>query len=131
MKIAVPAETRPGERRVAAVPDTVAPLVAAGLEVVVQSGAGAHVAARTTRRTRAAGATVVEGDVLADADVVLHVRPLLPPSRSPGSDPGAVTVGFLAPSAEPDGVARSGTPRSPRSRSSWCRASRARSRWTR
>jgi NAD(P) transhydrogenase subunit alpha len=102
MKIAVPAETRPGERRVAAVPDTVAPLVAAGHEVVVQSGAGAQ-SLSDDAAYAAVGATVVEGDVLSDADVVLHVRPLLP-EQIARLRPGAVTVGFLAPSAEPDGV---------------------------
>ena len=46
---------------------------------------------------------MVDGDVLADADVVLHVRPLLPADIA-RLRPGAVTVGFLSPSAEPDGV---------------------------
>jgi NAD(P) transhydrogenase subunit alpha len=102
MKIAVPAETRPGERRVAAVPDTVAPLVRAGHEVVVQSGAGSH-ALFDDESYRAVGARVVEGDVLPDADVVLHVRPLLPADIA-RLRPGVVTIGFLSPSAEPDGV---------------------------
>ena len=102
MKIAVPAETRPGERRVAAVPDTVAALVRQGAEVVVQSGAG-RAALASDDAYREAGATVVDGDVLADADVVLHVRPLLPADVA-RLRPGTVTIGFLAPSAEPDGV---------------------------
>ena len=102
MKIAVPAETRPGERRVAAVPDTVAALVRQGAQVVVQAGAGAQ-ALVSDDAYREAGATVLAGDVLADADLVLHVRPLLPADVA-RLKPGAVTVGFLAPSAEPDGV---------------------------
>jgi len=40
MKLGVPKETVAGERRVALVPDTVAKLVKAGHEVVVESGAG-------------------------------------------------------------------------------------------
>ncbi|MGN6611296.1 MAG: Re/Si-specific NAD(P)(+) transhydrogenase subunit alpha [Angustibacter sp.] len=102
MKIAVPAETRPGERRVAAVPDTVADLVRQGAQVVVQAGAG-RPALVSDDAYREAGATVVDGDVLADADVVLHVRPLLPTDVARLKS-GAVTVGFMAPSAEPDGV---------------------------
>ncbi|MGN6299774.1 MAG: Re/Si-specific NAD(P)(+) transhydrogenase subunit alpha [Angustibacter sp.] len=102
MRIAVPAETRPGERRVAAVPDTVAALVRQGAQVVVQAGAG-RAALVSDDAYRDAGATVVEGDVLADADVVLHVRPLLPADVA-RLRPGAVTIGFMAPSAEPDGV---------------------------
>ena len=75
MRVAVPAETRPGERRVALVPDAVGKLVAAGLEVVVESGAGRHAFAADDAY-REAGATVVDGDVLAGADVVLTVSPL-------------------------------------------------------
>jgi H+-translocating NAD(P) transhydrogenase subunit alpha len=102
MKIAVPAESRPGERRVAAVPDTVAALVRQGAQVVVQAGAG-RAALVPDDAFRDAGATVVDGDVLADADVVLHVRPLRPADVA-RLRRGAVTLGFLAPSAEPDGV---------------------------
>src|SRR3954454_11451829 len=102
MRIAVPAERRPGERRVAAVPDTVAPLVRAGHHVVVSSGAGRG-ARLPDDAYREAGATVTADDVLAGADVVLHVRPLLPQDAS-RLRPGAVTIGFLSPGAEPDGV---------------------------
>jgi len=40
MKVAVPKETRPGELRVALVPQGVKTLAKAGLEVVVEAGAG-------------------------------------------------------------------------------------------
>ena len=40
MKVGIPKEFAAGERRVALVPDTVARLVASGMEVVVESGAG-------------------------------------------------------------------------------------------
>jgi len=40
MRIGVPAETRPHERRVALVPDGVGKLTKAGCEVLVQRGAG-------------------------------------------------------------------------------------------
>src|SRR5690606_14210921 len=102
MRIAVPAERRPGERRVAAVPDTVAPLVSAGHQVVVEQGAGEQSFVRD-EDYREAGADVVAGDVLDGADVVLHVRPLLPDAAS-RLRPGVVTVGFCSPSAELDGV---------------------------
>jgi NAD(P) transhydrogenase subunit alpha len=42
MKLAVPRETRPGERRVALVPDAVKKVVSSGAEVAVQQGAGAE-----------------------------------------------------------------------------------------
>ena len=57
MKLAVPTETRPGERRVALVPDVVKKLVGAGWEVCVQSGAG-HEAAFGDAAFTEAGATV-------------------------------------------------------------------------
>ena len=41
MKIGVPKEIAPGERRVALVPEAIAPLVKLGLEVLVEAGAGA------------------------------------------------------------------------------------------
>ncbi len=83
-------------------PDTVAGLTRAGHEVVVQAGAGSG-SLVTDDDYRAAGAQVQDGDVLATADVVLHVRPLLPDDVQ-RLRPGTVTVGFCSPSAELDGV---------------------------
>src|ERR1019366_7544738 len=72
VRIAVPRERQPGELRVALVPATLRPLLAAGLQVTVEAGAGAgHADAAYTE----AGATVVADlkKLLANADVVLHV----------------------------------------------------------
>jgi NAD(P) transhydrogenase subunit alpha len=100
MRVAVPVETRAGERRVALVPDAVPRLVEAGLDVVVQSGAGRHAFA-TDEAYREAGATVVDGDVLGESDVVLSVSPLtVDQARSLRS--GAVTIGFLPVGAHQD-----------------------------
>jgi H+-translocating NAD(P) transhydrogenase subunit alpha len=93
MRVGVPAETRPGERRVALVPDAVGKLVAEGLEVVVQAGAGQHAFA-PDEAYREAGATVVDGDVLAGSDVVLTVSPLAV-EQVQLLKPGALTLGFL------------------------------------
>ena len=60
MKVAVPAEIIPGERRVATLPDVVPPLTRAGLEVAVQSGAGMRALAPDDAYA-AAGAKVVDG----------------------------------------------------------------------
>jgi H+-translocating NAD(P) transhydrogenase subunit alpha len=102
MRLVVPAERRPGERRVAAVPDTVAALVRAGHQVVVESGAGTA-SFVSDDDYRDVGAEVSADDVLPGADVVLHVRPLLPDAAS-RLRPGAITIGFCSPSSEPDGV---------------------------
>jgi len=99
MRVAIPAETGQGERRVAMVPQLVPRLTGAGLEVVVESGAGRSAFA-SDDAYRAAGATVVESDVVTDADVVLAVGPL-EPDRARTMRRGAVLVGLLAPSSNP------------------------------
>jgi NAD(P) transhydrogenase subunit alpha len=74
MKIAIPAETDPTEPRVAATPDTVKRMRALGVEVVVESGAGARAGVRDGDY-EAAGARIARGpDVVGDADVILKVR---------------------------------------------------------
>jgi NAD(P) transhydrogenase subunit alpha len=76
MRIGVPAETRPGESRVAATPETVKKLVAGGKhQVLVQSGAGVN-AAVPDADFQAAGATIVPAaaELYAQADIVLKVR---------------------------------------------------------
>jgi NAD(P) transhydrogenase subunit alpha len=104
--VAVPREIAAGERRVALVPDAVKPLVAKGVSVVVESGAGAGAGFEDAAYERA-GATL-EADVralLARADVVLKVQP--PQQRPDGSfeldgvRPGCVWIGFLRPLDEP------------------------------
>jgi NAD(P) transhydrogenase subunit alpha len=98
VKVAVPAEAVPGERRVALLPDVVPSLVRAGLEVVVQRHAGLHALA-TDEAYTSAGAAVVESVDAADVDVLLHVRPLRP-EVVPKLKPGAITLGFCSPSTE-------------------------------
>ncbi len=79
MKVAIVKERRAFERRVAASPDTVKHMIGMGLEVAVETGAGAG-AFFIDAAYQAAGATIAadEEAALADADVVLKVqRPLL------------------------------------------------------
>ena len=75
MKLAVPTETRPGERRVALVPDVVKKLVGAGWEVCIQSGAG-HEAAFSDAVFADAGATVAPdaASTLAGAGLIVRVN---------------------------------------------------------
>lgn len=98
MRIVVPAEIQPGERRVAIVPDVVRRYRRAGLQVTVQSGAGVQALAPDDAFV-AAGAEVVDGVEAASVDVLLHVRPL---NRAIVGKlkPGAITVGFCSPSTE-------------------------------
>ena len=74
MKVAIAKETAPNERRVALVPEVVGKLTKAGLEVLVESGAGDGSAVPDSAYTEA-GATVVSPDQLySQADVVLRVQ---------------------------------------------------------
>ena len=102
MKLAVPKERRPHERRVAVTPETVKKLIALGFDVVVESGAGVA-SSIPDDSYRAAGAVVAaeETQTLGNADIVLKVqRPL---SAAEGLDeyamikPGALLIGMLAP----------------------------------
>jgi NAD(P) transhydrogenase subunit alpha len=93
VKVVVPAETRAGERRVALVPDAVPRLLDAGLQVLVESGAGRHVHA-SDDAYRAAGAVVVDGDPVAGQVAVLSVVPLVA-ERVAALAPGSVTISFL------------------------------------
>ena len=74
MKAAVPRETFPGERRVALIPASVPPLVKAGMEVLVQSGAGVE-AGYSDEQYQEKGAKIVASrDELFAADIMLQVR---------------------------------------------------------
>ncbi len=75
MKIGVPKETHPGEKRVATTPDVAAQLMKLGFTVTVQEGAGAD-ASYSDDAYREAGCEIVEsaGSIWADTDIVLKVR---------------------------------------------------------
>src|SRR3990172_5209261 len=108
MRIGVPAETRPGETRVAATPETVKKLAAKN-EVRVQSGAGAG-SSIPDREYEAAGAKIVGAAAEAcDADIVLKVRA---PQESELAllKSGSILIGLLDPfhAAGIEALARSG-----------------------
>src|SRR6185437_3848070 len=73
MLIAAPAETDPGETRVAATPETVKKFVGLGAEVAIEHGAGAK-AGFPNADYQSAGARLVSADETLGADVVLKVR---------------------------------------------------------
>ena len=100
MRVGIPRETTEGERRVALVPEVVRKLAVKGVDVVVESGAGA--------------AALIADDLFADAgaeigdpwgaDVVVKVAPPTPEEVGKlGS--GSVLVGFLAPLTSPQTTA--------------------------
>jgi NAD(P) transhydrogenase subunit alpha len=100
LRIGVPTETAPGERRVALVPDIVRKLAAAGHKVMVEPGAGAG-AGIPDADYEAAGATLGSG--VWDAEAVVKVAP---PSGEETQRLGgdSVLIGFLAPLTNADGL---------------------------
>jgi H+-translocating NAD(P) transhydrogenase subunit alpha len=100
MKVAVVKESAPGERRVALVPETVPRLTQAGLEVLVEEGAGDS-AWFPDSTYLAAGATISKtADLYATADAILTVtRP--DESAVARLRPGQAVIGMLAPLIDP------------------------------
>lgn len=107
MKLLVPAESRPGEKRVALVPESVSKLTKAGFTVAIQAGAG--VGAQVSDEAYVeAGAEIIQAEhmtaALGVADAVATVRPLHPRAVAL-LHPGALTISFLQPVADKATVA--------------------------
>ena len=100
MKVGVAKETAAGERRVALVPEALGKLTAAGLEILVEAGAGAGAAIPDQAFTDA-GATIVPTDALyASADVILRVHKPVGAEVSKLRS-GQAVVGLLSPLLDP------------------------------
>ena len=96
MIIGIPRETRAGETRVAATPETVKKLAATGKhQLVVETGAGTT-SSIPDREFQAAGARIASADEALGADIVLKVRG---PTENelPKLKRGAMLVGLLNP----------------------------------
>ncbi|HEV2388034.1 MAG TPA: Re/Si-specific NAD(P)(+) transhydrogenase subunit alpha [Candidatus Acidoferrales bacterium] len=103
MVIGVPKEIYPGERRVALVPSVLPSLIKAGLEVVIEAGAGVE-AGYPDAEFEAKGAKVLptRAQVFAAAGVILQVLCHGANDRTGEADlpllrPGQVLIGFLRP----------------------------------
>jgi NAD(P) transhydrogenase subunit alpha len=102
MKIGVPRESHPGERRVATTPEVASQLMKLGYSVVVQSGAGAE-ASFADDAYRGAGCEIVasSAEVYDQSDIVLKVR-------APDNDElamlrsGQTLISFIWPAQNPD-----------------------------
>src|SRR3954467_4027862 len=100
MKVGVAKETAPGERRVALVPEALGRLQQAGLDILVESGAGAGSAIPDSAYADA-GATVVPTEALYEqSDAVLRVAK---PSEAEVARlrRGQVVIGLLQPLLDP------------------------------
>ncbi len=110
MIVGVPTESSPGERRVALIPRHISDLVTAGLEVLIQTDAGAE-AGFADSEYEAKGALLVESreEVFSRAGVLAHVCAF-------GANPAAlaadlsmlkrdqVVIGFCDPLGSPDAL---------------------------
>src|SRR2546423_10150993 len=102
MRVGVPRESVPGERRVALVPEVVARLVAGGFEVVVERGAG-EAASFPDAAYEEAGASI--GSDPYDADAVVKVQ--TPTAEEAGRlREGQILIGFLQPLTDREGIER-------------------------
>jgi proton-translocating NAD(P)+ transhydrogenase subunit alpha len=105
VRVAVPKETTPGERRVALVPEIVKRLTGGGFELVVERGAG-EAAGFADEEYEEAGARIAGRDELfGDVEGVVKVQKpsaeeieLLPES--------SILIAFLQPLTDPDGIER-------------------------
>jgi NAD(P) transhydrogenase subunit alpha len=103
MRIGVPRETAPGERRVALVPEVVRKLTGSGLDVVVERGAGDGAIIPDAQFEEAGAVLTDDPAAVWQSEIVAKVAP---PSAEEmvrlGSD--SVLIGFLAPLTNADGV---------------------------
>src|SRR5574343_1312602 len=102
MRIGVPREIFPGEKRVATVPDAVVKLVKLGFAVVVESGAGV-LANCSDDDYREAGASIAPSaaDLWNGSDIVFKVRPPTPDEVAL-MHAGQTLIGFIWPAQNPD-----------------------------
>jgi NAD(P) transhydrogenase subunit alpha len=110
MKLGVPKETFPGERRVALVPSSLPVLAKKGLEVVVESGAGEEASYPDREYAEKGGAIVGSRQELFEvADILVEVRGLGANPQASARDrsfyrPGQVLVGIHEPVSSPEPV---------------------------
>jgi NAD(P) transhydrogenase subunit alpha len=104
MKVGVAKETAPGERRVALVPETLGKLKAAGLDILVERGAGGGSAIPDQAFTDAGATIVSTDDLYSQSDVILRVAK---PSEAEiaRTRQGQTVIGLLQPLIDPKSAA--------------------------
>src|SRR5689334_10445759 len=106
MKVGVPREIFPGERRVALVPGVVPSLAKVGVEVLVEAGAGKEAGySDADYERKGAKIATTRGEVFSSADIIVQVLCYGSNDRTGRADlplfkRGQVLIGFLRPLGE-------------------------------
>lgn len=102
MRIGIPREIHPGERRVAATPESIQKLRELGFEVQVERGAGQDSSITDDAYVKA-GATLAESTeaLWSASDVIIKVRPPMPEEAS-RARPGTTLISLLQPERHPE-----------------------------
>lgn len=96
MRIGIPAETRAGETRVAATPETVKKMLSAGHQVLVQQGAGEAASVPDADFLAAGAQLVTTSELYAQAEIILKVK--APTAEELAQLPAkTVLIGLLSP----------------------------------
>ena len=101
MRVGIPKETWPGETRVAVIPAGAATLKKAGLDVAVESGAGAAAGFTDDAYRQQGAAILTAAELFEGADLLLTVR------ATPPAGPlhaGQAVIGFADPLGAPDAI---------------------------
>jgi H+-translocating NAD(P) transhydrogenase subunit alpha len=112
MKVGIPREIHPHERRVAATPETVQKIIKLGLDVIVQAGAGEQADLSDAAYAEAGALIVPDAATLwNEAELVLKVRPptTLPDGKGHEAEllrPGAMLISFIWPAQNKELVER-------------------------
>jgi NAD(P) transhydrogenase subunit alpha len=101
MNVGIPRESWPGETRVSVIPAAVPALTKAGLQVIVERGAGVA-AGFTDDAYTAQGAKLAERPDVFAADIVLQVR--IGPADAADYRPGQMVIGFADPLGTPAAI---------------------------
>ena len=101
MRVGIPREIFPGETRVAVIPAGVAGLAKAGLQVAIESGAGAAAGFPDAAYQEQGAELVDRAALFSQADILLTVRAA---SLDGALRPGQTVIGFADPLGDPQAV---------------------------
>jgi NAD(P) transhydrogenase subunit alpha len=104
MRVGIPKETAPGERRVALVPETISRLSSGGFEFKVEKGAGEAAGFLDDAYADAGAELVDRGTVASGVEAIARVgRPTQ--DEIAAMESGTVLIGFLQPLTDTEGIA--------------------------